>query len=153
MARSGPSDAVVARWEGGWKATVTAGPFSFTVDEPEDAGGTFTGPMPTEYFLGSLASCYALALAWCARKRGFELPDLSVSAVGVLRRAELLPAAADGRDIAAGAPARAAPGAGQARLLRIEHPGTPAGHRGRPDLRRAAPDTVGRRRTATVWCR
>ena len=82
MARSGPSDAVVARWEGGWKATVTAGPFSFTVDEPEDAGGTFTGPMPTEYFLGSLASCYALALAWCARKRGFELPDLSVSAVG-----------------------------------------------------------------------
>ncbi|MEU8246281.1 OsmC family protein [Nonomuraea sp. NPDC048916] len=82
MARSGASNEVVAQWEGGWRATVTAGPFSFAVDEPEDIGGTFTGPMPTEYFLGSLASCYALALAWSARKRGVELPDLSVSAVG-----------------------------------------------------------------------
>lgn len=82
MARSGDSNEVVARWEGDWRATVTSGPFSFTVDEPEDAGGTFTGPMPTEYFLGSLASCYALALAWCARKRGIRLPDLSVAATG-----------------------------------------------------------------------
>jgi putative redox protein len=82
LARSGDSNEVVARWEGGWRATVTAGPFSFTIDEPEGVGGTFTGPMPTEYFLGSLASCYALALAWCARKRQIELPDLSVSAIG-----------------------------------------------------------------------
>ncbi|WP_326644169.1 OsmC family protein [Streptosporangium sp. NBC_01755] len=82
MARSGDSNEVVARWEGGWRATVTAGPFSFAVDEPEEVGGTFTGPMPTEYLLGSAASCYALALAWCARKRGIELPDLSVSAIG-----------------------------------------------------------------------
>lgn len=82
MTRSGPSNTVVARWEGDWRATVTAGPFSFVVDEPEDVGGTFEGPMPTEYFLGSVASCYALALAWCARRQGVTLPDLSVSAVG-----------------------------------------------------------------------
>lgn len=82
MARSGESNEVVARWQGGWRATVTAGPFSFEVDEPESVGGTFTGPMPTEYLLGSLASCYALALAWCARKRGVEMTDLSVSAIG-----------------------------------------------------------------------
>lgn len=30
--------------------------------------------------LASLSSCYALALAWVARKRGFELPDLEVTA-------------------------------------------------------------------------
>ena len=64
MTRSGESNEVVARWEGGWRATVTAGPFTLTVDEPPSAGGTHTGPMPTEYLLASLASCYALAVAW-----------------------------------------------------------------------------------------
>jgi putative redox protein len=38
--------------------------------------------MPTDLMLASLASCYALALAWSARKRGFELPDLEVTATG-----------------------------------------------------------------------
>jgi putative redox protein len=38
--------------------------------------------MPTDLLLASLASCYALALAWAARKRGFELPDLEVTATG-----------------------------------------------------------------------
>jgi len=52
------------------------------VDEPASAGGTDTGPMPTELLLASLSSCYALALAWAARKRGFELPDLEVTATG-----------------------------------------------------------------------
>lgn len=82
MARTGTSGVVVSRWDGSWRATVTAGPFTFTVDEPEEAGGTFTGPMPTEYFLASLASCYTLAIAWAARREGVDLPDLTVSAVG-----------------------------------------------------------------------
>jgi|SRR5699024_10816008 len=82
VTRTGESGEVVARWEGNWKATVRAGPFSFVVDEPESVGGGFQGPMPTEYFLGSLASCYSLALAWVARRRGIELPDLEVAAVG-----------------------------------------------------------------------
>ena len=38
--------------------------------------------MPTDLLLASLSSCYALALAWAARKRGFELPDLEVTATG-----------------------------------------------------------------------
>jgi len=38
--------------------------------------------MPTDLLLASLSSCYALALAWAARKRGFELPDLEVRATG-----------------------------------------------------------------------
>lgn len=45
-------------------------------------GGTGTGPMPTDLLLASTSSCFALALAWAARKQGFELPDLEVSAIG-----------------------------------------------------------------------
>lgn len=82
MSRSGRSKPVVARWEGGFRATVEAGPFRFVVDEPEEAGGSGTGPMPTDYLLGALASCYALAVAWAGRKRGIELPDLEVTARG-----------------------------------------------------------------------
>lgn len=82
MSRTGTSDPVTAKWEGGWRATVTSGRFNFSVDEPESAGGADTAPMPTEYFLGSVASCYALALQWSAGKRGIDLPDLTVTAVG-----------------------------------------------------------------------
>lgn len=59
-----------------------AGGFSLVVDEPAEVGGTGSGPMPTDLLLASLASCFALALAWAARRRGFELPDLEVSATG-----------------------------------------------------------------------
>ncbi len=59
-----------------------AGGFSLVVDEPASVGGTGTGPMPTDLLLASLSSCFALALAWAARKSGFDLPDLEVSATG-----------------------------------------------------------------------
>ena len=55
------------------------------VDEPVEAGGTGSGPMPTDLLLASLSSCYALALAWAARKQGVELPDLEVTATGTYR--------------------------------------------------------------------
>jgi len=64
------------------RATVTARQFTFIVDEPEADGGQDSGPMPTEYLLGSLASCFALALAYSARKREIELPAFSVRAEG-----------------------------------------------------------------------
>jgi putative redox protein len=84
MARGGPSHEVVARWEGGLKVTVSVGDFSFVVDEPVAAGGGGEGPMPTDYFLGSLASCYALAIAWEAGKACIVVPpDLEVTAQGV----------------------------------------------------------------------
>jgi putative redox protein len=38
--------------------------------------------MPTEYLLAAMASCYALALAWAAGKRGIDLPGLAVTATG-----------------------------------------------------------------------
>ena len=71
-----------ALWTGGWRCEVEAGGFSLVVDEPASVGGTGTGPMPTDLLMASLSSCYALALAWAARKQGIELPDLEVTATG-----------------------------------------------------------------------
>jgi len=76
------TNSVLARWEGGWRCRVQAGGFELIVDEPPSAGGTGTGPMPTEYLLAAMASCYALALAWAAAKRGITLPALAVTATG-----------------------------------------------------------------------
>ena len=76
------TNSVVARWEGGWRCRVEAGGFELVVDEPPRSGGTGTGPMPTEYLLAAMASCYALALQWAARKRGMTVPGLTVTATG-----------------------------------------------------------------------
>jgi putative redox protein len=76
------ANSAVATWEGGWRCSVQAGGFALTVDEPPSVGGTGQGPMPTDLMLASLASCYALALAWAARKRSVDLPDLTVTATG-----------------------------------------------------------------------
>jgi putative redox protein len=61
---------------------VTAGDFEIQVDEPIEDGGEGTGPAPTALLLASVASCFTLALAHVARKRGVELGDVSVQAIG-----------------------------------------------------------------------
>ena len=81
-AQRGGTNSATAVWRGGWRCDVQAGGFALVADEPTSAGGTGLGPMPTDLLLASLSSCYALALAWAARKRGFELPDLEVTATG-----------------------------------------------------------------------
>jgi putative redox protein len=78
----GGTNTAVATWEGGWLCSVEAGGFRLVVDEPAAVGGTGLGPMPTDLLLASLSSCYALALAWAAKKRGLDLPDLEVTATG-----------------------------------------------------------------------
>lgn len=73
---------VYATWEGGYRCRVQARHHEIHIDEPLSAGGADSGPQPTEVFLASLASCYALALAHVARKRRIELADIAVRAVG-----------------------------------------------------------------------
>ncbi len=93
-AERGGTNTAVATWQGDWLCSVQAGGFQLTVDEPPSVGGTGQGPMPTDLLLASLASCYALALAWVARKRGVDLPDLSVTATeDLLTEAGYTPAA------------------------------------------------------------
>ncbi len=82
MALPAEQRSVQARWDGGMRAVVTAGRFEIVVDEPETSGGADTGPQPTDYLLTSAASCFTLAMAWVAAKRGLELPGLAVRATG-----------------------------------------------------------------------
>jgi putative redox protein len=63
---------------GGYQARVHARGHEIAVDEPESDGGADTGAMPTELLCAALASCFCLALAFAARKRGQELPGLRV---------------------------------------------------------------------------
>jgi uncharacterized OsmC-like protein len=69
---------VTAVWRGGLATDVSARGHEVRVDEPENAGGGDTGPMPTELFLASLASCFCLAVAWAARKHERDVPGLRV---------------------------------------------------------------------------
>ncbi len=74
---------VTARWTGGLRAVVDAGGFEVVADEPESVpGGAGTGPQPTELLLASIASCFALALAYSAARRGATLTDLRVDVTG-----------------------------------------------------------------------
>jgi putative redox protein len=73
---------VRTRWDGGMRAVTRVGDFEVVVDEPETSGGTNTGPQPTDLLLVSVSSCFALALAFVARKRGVDLLGLDVTAVG-----------------------------------------------------------------------
>ena len=70
---------VTATWLGGFEAHVHARGHEIAVDEPVQDGGTDAGVMPTELLCASIASCFCLALAFCARKRGRELPRLEVA--------------------------------------------------------------------------
>lgn len=69
-------------WKGGYQCTVRARHFDIPTDEPPSAGGEDTGPMPTEVFLASLASCFCMAVYHVARKRDIVLSSLEVSVSG-----------------------------------------------------------------------
>ena len=69
---------VTATWLGGFQARVQTRGHEIAVDEPIDEGGTDAGVMPTELLCASIASCFCLALAFTAGKRGRALPGLRV---------------------------------------------------------------------------
>jgi putative redox protein len=69
---------VSATWLGGYRSRVEARAHEIEIDEPAASGGQDHGMMPTEIFCAALASCFCLALAHVAGKRGRELPGLTV---------------------------------------------------------------------------
>lgn len=74
---------VHAVWNRGWVCDVAMGEFGLRIDEPESVpGGTNLGPNPTEMLLGSVASCFTLALTYAAKRRHVELDHLLVDATG-----------------------------------------------------------------------
>lgn len=52
----------------------------FVVDEPEDDGGTNTGPSPTRLLTASLASCTSMTIVMYADRKGWDVGDLEVTA-------------------------------------------------------------------------
>ena len=69
---------LTAYWEGGYRCRVPVREFGVLADEPSQYGGTDEGPMPTELFLSSLATCFTMAVYHAFRKRDVELADLAV---------------------------------------------------------------------------
>ena len=49
-----------------------------TADEPEENGGDDSGPSPQELLAASLASCTAITMEMYARRKGWDIGDVSV---------------------------------------------------------------------------
>jgi len=49
-----------------------------TADEPEDNGGEDSGPSPQELLAASLASCTAITVEMYAKRKGWDVGDVSV---------------------------------------------------------------------------
>lgn len=64
--------------------------FTFNVDEPEELGGTNTGPNPVEYVIGAYAGCLNVVGHMIAKEMGFELDSLKIHVEGSLDPAGFL---------------------------------------------------------------
>ncbi len=58
--------------------------FTFNVDEPEQMGGTNTGPNPVEYVIGAYAGCLNVVSHMVAKEMGFDIDSLKIHIEGDL---------------------------------------------------------------------
>jgi putative redox protein len=72
---------VKAKSKENYKQDVKAGAHSWVVDIPKDKGGEETGPDPHDLLLGSLGACTSITLKMYAKKKGWDLEDVSVNLV------------------------------------------------------------------------
>jgi len=63
---------------------VEARDFSFSVDEPQNLGGTNAGPNPVEYLLGSLAGCLNVVGHAVADEMDIEVRNIEIAIEGDL---------------------------------------------------------------------
>jgi putative redox protein len=71
---------VVARRIAGFAHEVDLGDGrEIVVDEPADAGGTDTGPRPTQLLATSLAGCTAITIELYAERKGWDVDGLEVA--------------------------------------------------------------------------
>lgn len=73
---------VFGEYKGGFKVEVKAGGFKVIVDEPEDIGGSNSGPNPVQYLLVSLIGCLAITIAYYSRLRRIKIEELNMEAEG-----------------------------------------------------------------------
>lgn len=62
----------------GYAHSLTAGHHALIADEPEDRGGSDTGPTPSQLLALSLASCTAITIEMYAERQGWEVGDVRV---------------------------------------------------------------------------
>ena len=74
-----PGRTVTATNPDGMRGRIDAGSFEWQFDEPEESGGTETGPTPVDVFLGGLASCLSLSTRYQAEKRDADVGEISVT--------------------------------------------------------------------------
>ena len=73
------------KWSGGFRSEASIRDFAPAVsDEPEQLGGTNTGPNPVEQVLGALGNCLAVGYAANATAAGITIKDMSISVEGDL---------------------------------------------------------------------
>jgi putative redox protein len=64
--------------ESGFRHTVKVRSHDLGVDEPNDEGGTDSGPSPQELLAASLASCTAVTMEMYAARKGWDLGAVEV---------------------------------------------------------------------------
>lgn len=69
---------IEAKLTKGMAVRLSSGRHEWQADEPNDAGGTDSGPNPYELLLGSLAACTCITISWYCQFK--KLPLQSVSA-------------------------------------------------------------------------
>jgi putative redox protein len=69
---------VARRLEGYAHDVELDGRHDLRVDEPAEAGGTDTGPRPTELLGASLAGCIAITVEMYANRKGWDVGELEV---------------------------------------------------------------------------
>ncbi len=69
---------ITAELTEGFSVTIRSGNHTWLADEPEDLGGTDTGPNPYEMLLGSLAACTCITLSMYAQRKEIALHSVSV---------------------------------------------------------------------------
>jgi putative redox protein len=69
---------IVARRREGYAHEVELGGHGLRVDEPPEAGGTDTGPRPTQLLGASLAGCIAITVEMYAQRKGWDVGPVEV---------------------------------------------------------------------------
>ena len=72
-------------WKGGFRSEAKVRDFKPTAsDEPDQLGGTNTGPNPVEQILAALGNCLAVGYAANATAAGITITDMSIEVEGNL---------------------------------------------------------------------
>jgi putative redox protein len=69
---------IVARRVEGYAHDVEVDGHTLRLDEPPEAGGSGTGPRPTQLLGASLAACIAITVEMYAERKGWDLGEVEV---------------------------------------------------------------------------